>query len=136
MKLGFIDLLQSQFSLGLTVPTLGGAALQQIPNIPNQVLGNMPQQVHDFLAFVSVDELHTAYDNTAVVYSGKCRFDSGGNAAASPAFQGSNGSLLQLQDLGFEFRITIPGYNRRSCWLLLEAPAAGLPELHWRITTT
>jgi|GEM_PF-2993141 len=126
MKFGFLDLIQSQFTLGLTVPNLNGTMLQQVPNIPNGILANMPQQVHDFLAFVSVEELHTAYDNTAVVYTGNCRFDGGGQASATPSFQSSTGSLLQLQDLGFQFRVTIPRKDSPSMRAAFTAAGAGL----------
>lgn len=126
MKFGFLDLIQSQFTLGLTVPNLNGTMLQQIPNIPNGILSNMPQQVHDFLAFVSVEDLQTAYDNTAVVYTGSCRFDGGGQANATPSFQSSTGSLLQLQDLGFQFRITIPRRDSPTLRAAFAAAGGGL----------
>jgi hypothetical protein len=122
MKLGILDLIQSQFMLGLTVPNMNSTMLQQVPNIPDSVLANLPGQVHDFLAYVSVEELHTAYDDTAVVYSGTCRFDGSGKAAAAPSFTSSSGSLLQLDDLGFAFRITIP---RKASTVLQKALGTG-----------
>src|SRR5436189_5397291 len=123
MKLGFLDLLQSQFTLGLTIPNLNSTMLQHIPDVPNGILTNMPQQVHDFLAFVAVDELNTVYDDTATLYYGKCQFHGDGAASSAPAFRSSNGSFLQLQDLGFQFRITIP--RQGSTTLQAAVTAAG-----------
>ncbi len=122
MKLGFLDLIQSQFTLGLTVPHMNSTMLQHVPDIPGGILANLPQQVHDFLAYVSVEELHTAYDDTAVMYSGMCRFNGDGKADAAPSFKSSTGSLLQLQDLGFAFRITIP---RKASAILVNALGIG-----------
>ncbi|MBE7169245.1 MAG: hypothetical protein INR73_01560 [Williamsia sp.] len=126
MKLSFFDLLQSQLLPSAIFPNVNGTLLQQLPNIPNNILTGLPGPVHEFISYIAVEELHTAFDNGAIVYTGTCVFDGSGAGNSSPTLHATSGSFLQPGDLKFSFRLTIPRRGSAGLQAAINNMGAGL----------
>ncbi len=108
MKLGIFHLLQPPFGLGLFTSTMPPTGLSQLPNVPSSIISSMPSQLRDFLAVFSVEELHTAYDEQAIVYFGKVQVGGDGLVENTPTYRAPSGNLIEPGDISFQFRITFP----------------------------
>lgn len=69
---------------------------------------NLPDYIDKYLAVLGIEELHTAIDDTAIVYTGICTLD--GDAAAQPHMEhhAPTGELFTWRDTQLRFRLTIP----------------------------
>ena len=69
---------------------------------------NLPDHIDKYLAVLGVEELHTAIDDNAIVYTGICTLD--GDAAAEPhmTHHAPTGELFTWRDTQLRFRLTIP----------------------------
>ena len=74
-KLGFYELLEPHFSLGLAVQNANGSALRDLRDANAQLNQSLPgasatlsRIVTGILDYLSIEELHSAADETAVVY--------------------------------------------------------------------
>ncbi|MEZ6062524.1 MAG: hypothetical protein R3C19_19450 [Planctomycetaceae bacterium] len=85
-KLGVYELLAPQFLAGFT----------------------FPPHVDRYLAFVSVDELRTAFDDTGIVYTGRVSFGGDGEAAPRREHRDPGGGVFRWDDVFVDFRLTIP----------------------------
>ena len=107
MKLGILDLVQPPFALGLLVDTIPDSGLSALPaNITKPVLSSpvfssFPAKVRDLLSILSVEELHMAYDDEAIVYYGKVQV--AGDGLAEPGSKGykpPSCHIIEPGDLG------------------------------------
>ncbi len=85
-KLGLYELLAPQFLVGVT----------------------FPPHVDKYLAFASVEELRTAFDNSGIVYTGRVSFGGEGEAAPRREHQDPSGGVFRWDDVFVDFRLTIP----------------------------
>lgn len=104
-KLGLYELLAPQFLAGLP----------------------LPDYIDEYLSILGIEELHTALDAAAVVYTGIVT--PGGDAAALPHMEhrAPTGEVFRWQDTQIRFRLTIPRAPI-SGWLnaqLVQLAAAG-----------
>src|SRR5947209_13367513 len=92
---------------------------------PEFLLGfNFPDYIDSYLKFAAVEELHTSYDESGIVYRGKISF--GGAGAGSPVreHKDPNGRVFQWDDVYLEFRLTLP----REGATFLQTAANALPS--------
>lgn len=108
MKLSIVDLLQPSFGFGLFVDTVPATGINQLPNVPASILPSVPSAVRNILAALSVEELHMAHDEQAVVYFGTVQLLGDGLLENAPVYKAPSGNLIEPGDLGFQFRITLP----------------------------
>jgi large repetitive protein len=108
MKLSIVDLLQPPFGLGLFVDTIPAVGINQLPNVPDSMLPSIPSSVRNILAALSVEELHMAEDEQAIVYFGKVQLLGDGLVENAPVYKAPSGHFIEPGDLGFQFRITFP----------------------------
>ena len=87
MRLGLFDLLAPQFLAGV----------------------RLPEQLHQIVSFLRVNELHTAWDESGVVHVGKASFVGEGDASPVPRINTPSGGFFDLKDiLNIGFRLTLP----------------------------
>ena len=107
MRVGLTDLLAPQFLAGL----------------------QLPEAVGEIISFLHVNELQSAYDESAVVYSGKAQFVGEGEASPVPRYRDPAGSVFEWEDVYLQFRLTIPrsgaGFIRDAVALAANAAGAG-----------
>jgi len=126
-KLGFYELLEPYFSLGLAAQNADGATLRDLRDASAPLAQSLPgasatlaRIVTGILDYLSVEELHTAADELAVVYRGSAKF--GGEGRANPdlptgqSITSTSGQELSWQDDMLAFRLTVP---RRSSGLAI-----------------
>jgi len=127
-KLGFYELLEPYFSLGLAAQNATGTTLRDLRAANASLNQNLPgasatlaRIVTSLLDYLSVEELHSAADDTAVVYRGSAKFGGAGRASpdlpASQALTSPGGQELSWQDDMLAFRLTVP---RRSGGLAID----------------
>lgn len=114
MKLGIFDLLQPPFGLGLFTDTIPATGLSQLPNVPASIISSMPSQLREFLAVFSIEELHMAYDDQAIVYYGRVQLGGDGLVETTPKYRAPSGNVIEPGDIGFQFRITFPRFGSAS----------------------
>src|SRR5690348_1440448 len=85
-RTGLYDLLAPQFLVGFTFPA----------------------QVDQYLSILAIDELHTAYDSNAVVYTGVASFTGAGGAVPVLKHQDDSGAVFQWDDVTIGFRLLVP----------------------------
>ncbi|WP_121355640.1 OmpA family protein [Flavisolibacter nicotianae] len=108
MKLSIVDLLQPAFGFGLFIDNVPAAGISQLPNVPNSLLPSIPSSVRNLLAALSVEELHMAHDDQAIVYFGRVQLLGDGLLENAPVYKAPSGHFIEPGDLGFQFRITFP----------------------------
>jgi len=108
MKLSIVDLLQPPFGLGLFVDTIPAAGINLLPDVPDSMLPSIPSSVRNILAALSVEELHMAHDEQAIVYFGKVQVLGDGLVENAPVYKAPSGHFIEPGDLGFQFRVTFP----------------------------
>jgi hypothetical protein len=86
MDFGLIDLLKPHFLAGF----------------------DLPESIHNIIAFLRVNELQTSWDKCGVVYSGKASFVGEGNASPVPKYRSPSGSFWEWEDVNIRFRLTVP----------------------------
>ena len=69
---------------------------------------NLPDYIDKYLAVLGIEELHTAIDDAAIVYTGICTLD--GDAAAKPHMEhrAPTGEVFTWRDTQLRFRLTVP----------------------------
>ena len=118
-SLGFYELLEPYFAFGLAAATTPGATLAHLRDANADLNRTLPgasatlmRIVTEFLDYLSVEELLTSADETAVVYRGSARF--GGEGRAAPELPGGQsltspgGQELSWADDMVSFRLTVP----------------------------
>src|SRR5919199_6754264 len=108
-KLGFYELLDPYFSLGLTAQNANGATLRDLRDASAQLNQSLPgasatlsRIVTGILDYLSIEELHSAADEVAVVYRGSAKFGGEGRAnpdlPASQSITSAGGPEVSWQD--------------------------------------
>ncbi|MEO5682197.1 MAG: hypothetical protein ABIQ88_06120 [Chitinophagaceae bacterium] len=114
MKPGILDLVQPPLGLGLLIDTMPASGLSALPaNITQPVISSplfsyFPAKIRDLLAVLSVEELHMAHDDEAIVYYGKVQVAGDGLVQNAPTYKAPSGHVIEAGDLSFQFRITFP----------------------------
>jgi large repetitive protein len=106
-RLGLYELLAPQFLLGFT----------------------FPEHVDRYLSIVGVDELRTALDESAVVYTGRVSFVGQAGAAPERVHHDPSGAVLEWEDLTVDFRLTVPRDGAAFIDTAVKAPAITDPDL-------
>ena len=87
MRLGLFDLLAPQFLAGV----------------------RLPNELHDIVSFLRVNELHTSWDESGVVHVGTASFVGEGDASPIPRHSAPSGAFFDWNDiLNIGFRLTLP----------------------------
>lgn len=86
MRLGIFDLIAPEFLVGV----------------------NINNTFHQIVSFLRVNELHTAWDDSGVVYSGIASYEGTGNASPVPQHTTPSGSLIKWLTTDILFRLTVP----------------------------
>lgn len=63
---------------------------------------------HKIVSFLRIAELESAWDDPAVVYSGKAVFTGDGSASPIPQHSVPSGAFFEWKDINIQFRLTIP----------------------------
>jgi len=127
-KLGFYELLEPYFSFGLTTQNANGTTLRDLRDANAQLNQSLPgasatlsRIVTGILDYLSIEELHSSADETAVVYRGSAKFGGEGRAnpelPASQSITSPGGQELSWLDDMLAFRLTVP---RRSSGVTLD----------------
>ena len=66
-----------------------------------------PEKVDRYLSKLDVDELHSAFDESGVVYTGRVSFRDEVGAATIREHE-EKGAILRWEDVALDFRLTIP----------------------------
>ena len=118
-KLGFYELLQPYVAFGMLVENSTGLEINALQKAgsklsssfsgPASTLSKIATTILDYL---SVEELHTAIDESIIVYSGTAKFGGDGKAnpdtPSSSSITSENGQELSWLDDQVSFRMTVP----------------------------
>jgi large repetitive protein len=118
-KLGFYEILQPYVAFGLLTQNSTGKNISDLQKAQAPLVSNFPgpagtlsKIVTGILDYLSIEELHTAINESVIVYSGTAKF--GGEGRANPApptgqsITSQNGQELSWQDDLLAFRMTVP----------------------------
>ncbi|CAM2069351.1 hypothetical protein SCOR_28530 [Sulfidibacter corallicola] len=119
-RLGIYELLTPQFLLGFT----------------------FIEEVDRYLSVLGVDTLHTAFDDTTIVYSGTMSF--GGELGNLPklSYRAPGGALIEAEDSELAFRLTVPrnpasnDFQTAMTWLNTNAGGIGLEDTDIAVNLT
>ena len=88
MQLGLFDLLAPELLLGMKFP-------------------DAVSFLEEYITRLAVVELHEAWDDQAIVYSGLVRYSPNGTGASTPQFTAASGSSLSPSSPDAQFRLTV-----------------------------
>ena len=118
-KLGFYELLQPYIAFGLLTQNATGKNISDFQKAQGKVLSSFPGPssaltsiTTGILDYLSVEELHSSFNESIIVYSGIAKFGGEGRAnpapAPQPAIKSKKGQELSWKDNMILFRMTVP----------------------------
>ncbi|HSB92354.1 MAG TPA: hypothetical protein VLC28_04520, partial [Flavitalea sp.] len=118
-KLGFYELLQPYVGFGLLTQSATAKNISDFQKAQGKVLSSFPGPssaltaiATGILDYLSVEELHSSYNESLIVYSGIAKFGGEGRAnpspAPEPAIKSKKGQELSWKDNKIFFRMTVP----------------------------